>query len=597
MSERTLGLFIKYKRGPAERVLMNDDNKPVKDIKGEELMCQGDWKDPGNAEQFIAAIRALHESRGQRGPFQEKCNDCIQLDGDKIYTGCRYHRGQPQLWRKGFPRDSNYMDNVMAQSSRDGASYVVEGDTPLTPMELISMHTRLTASNRLADYQHWVMTLVACKLFLREEELADLKFEDPESKNCINWDVTLGKCHQTTGLDGIAFNIQGKSDENPVTLMLWADDSLPLLCPIRHLMIYLHLTGIRCGYIFPHPKEFDEIAENDGVAETKIPYGLYQTNHVRHCKAVCPRDGKFGSHCNRKTAYLLALWGGGSDSEVKDGARHKTEVNAAKYKQDARFLLELANANELDVMISPWRPIYCANVQMGRSLNAQSLRTPRNLKLIADNYVVNLLQIPEDHPNRTIPFLVEKALAYRRPSSDEERLDTILQELPQDKADAIKQVMASMVVQARTDAFAQAPRVVIPAQAAAVGPAAEDDGEGNNDENVRPAKKARGGDNDLELRHEVKKCKNVAEKLDLLIRIKSMVPNDRITLTEGARAFVNGSVVPVMTCFEKHFNCNKDEFMAKHGQQFSPSTFKKMSDELSCQWHVRSRRVVVELNN
>jgi hypothetical protein len=37
--------------------------------------------------------------------------------------------------------------------------------------------------------------------------------------------------------------------------------------------------------------------------------------------------------------------------------------------------------------------------------------------------------------------MVEKALKYRRPSSDEERLDTILQELPQEKADAIKQVM------------------------------------------------------------------------------------------------------------------------------------------------------------
>jgi hypothetical protein len=80
-----------------------------------------------------------------------------------------------------------------------------------------------------------------------------------------------------------------------------------------------------------------------------MPYEEYQSKYKDVCQKVIgkTRDGPFGSHLNRKTAYLLAVWGGGADIDMFASARHKTVSNAAKYKRDAQFLLTMAEKNGL----------------------------------------------------------------------------------------------------------------------------------------------------------------------------------------------------------------------------------------------------------
>ncbi|KAJ3113579.1 hypothetical protein HK100_001941 [Physocladia obscura] len=70
-----------------------------------------------------------------------------------------------------------------------------------------------------------------------------------------------------------------------------------------------------------------------------------------------------------------------------------------------------------------------------------------------------------------------------------------------------------------------------------------------------PKSKRRVGENDLLSRHEVKKLKGIA-KLEGIINLYSNPPDDRSTLTNGARAFIC-QCDAVVTCFKNHFKENK----------------------------------------
>jgi hypothetical protein len=52
-------------------------------------------------------------------------------------------------------------------------------------------------------------------------------------------------------LRGIAVTFKGKRDKKEVTLMLWADDDHPELCPLRHLLAFFHILGHDSSFLFP----------------------------------------------------------------------------------------------------------------------------------------------------------------------------------------------------------------------------------------------------------------------------------------------------------------------------------------------------------
>jgi len=156
-------------------------------------------------------------------------------------------------------------------------------------------------------------------------------------------------------VEGLAFRFKGKRDKKPVVLMAWRDDEMPIFCPVRHLLVWMRLTGIVSGYFFP-PKKLLRELETDGSNEPIEPSNVVYNTHItkavyncvlnRVCKQVIPRRrGPWGTHTGRKTYYLFGVWGGASDMDLMEGARHATIANARRYKQDAAFLLELVKRN------------------------------------------------------------------------------------------------------------------------------------------------------------------------------------------------------------------------------------------------------------
>ena len=52
-----------------------------------------------------------------------------------------------------------------------------------------------------------------------------------------------------------------KANKKPVHLVAWSDDEYPDLCPVCALLVYIHIAGIRDGFLFLHPVELGETAK------------------------------------------------------------------------------------------------------------------------------------------------------------------------------------------------------------------------------------------------------------------------------------------------------------------------------------------------
>jgi hypothetical protein len=211
----------------------------------------------------------------------------------------------------------------------------VEVAEALNPLDLIKMHQVLTSSNSLHDLMIWTMFILQVKLFLRVDELIRLKFSknfiptdieaasasavslaldcsddgesDDENDNTSVHDIGSSRngsidtntyliieadlanynhlveelCIFTDAgeVKQLCFFVKGKTDNVGVHLLVHADNEIPQLCPIRALMMYLHVSGIRSGFLFPH----------DGIISN------LQTNHQTEDEA--------GSHGFKRYSY------------------------------------------------------------------------------------------------------------------------------------------------------------------------------------------------------------------------------------------------------------------------------------------------------
>ena len=151
------------------------------------------------------------------------------------------------------------MDKLAAK-----AGYKEKGSSQLLPSDLRLLRSRLLSTCSMVDLQMWVVIIVATKLGLRHDEYHELHsdhflpgfFEIPDSDDRI---------------DALAVKVFGKSDASWISLKLHADHIYPELCPVRALLVYMHLSGMKGGYLFPTIAEIKDPPE-DGIYKTKVCY-------------------------------------------------------------------------------------------------------------------------------------------------------------------------------------------------------------------------------------------------------------------------------------------------------------------------------------
>jgi hypothetical protein len=204
---------------------------------------------------------------------------------------------------------------------------------------------------------------MAIYLFLRHDDIYDLEF--------ASYIPHLSTVRSDGSVDNLVFKVHGKSDIEYKYLVLWACHDKPELCPVRHLLVYIHLCNIAEGYLFPNLDDSDN----------RKTYDSFLNYLKRKISPVLTRDMPITTHSFRKTGYLFACWGGGEFAVIMDSARHKTHAVAMNYYRDAKTTLHLmmlsGDSNE-DNIIPDWKAVI--------------VHQPENVRILIDGIVTLPLQ-------------------------------------------------------------------------------------------------------------------------------------------------------------------------------------------------------------
>lgn len=325
--------FIDWKYGDQGSPMVDESGSPMQDVFGRPLLCDGCWTSPHNTTPFSAAVSNLHIARGFKSmPYSEPCSRCLEkFERSNDQGGCYHHAGRPLLWRKGNTRFAEqYANRIRRLFVVEARGYQAQGDSALTPHELIKIRSYLMSKNCISAFRLWTMILVSVKQLRRGDEVVSLDLDQhflPDLTTIRNGRVVH-----------FCLLVDGKTDSTPAILSVHLDDDIPELCLVRQLLAWIWVSKYQGGPLFPSDTEAD-----DPVAMSKAKF-LKDYQNV--CQQITGRRGPFGTHTGRKTAWLLGAWAGASDTSLASDSRHKDLSQACRYKQDAMGLLEIARANE-----------------------------------------------------------------------------------------------------------------------------------------------------------------------------------------------------------------------------------------------------------
>jgi hypothetical protein len=431
MKKESIMLYLGWQYGEKHSALtVRSTGESVLDATGKVVYCTGQWNSPDNADKIQSTIKALHDLYPDlRGNLVESCEDCLEKTkthiGTQLYTACETHAGMPRLRSAG-----NVISCKEWRDEKDfwkvaRSSYQQKGNVQLLPSEIRQLRALLLSDGSIYGLQKYVMIILGIKLFLRADELISLRVE--------SFDVSLFLVDRDRGPSALCVKIQVKNDVTPYHMVLWAESEYPEFCPVRHLLYYLRLSGVKKGYMFPPAKlllhsadgnyDADHYAYDDWLDCLK---GMLTKNLNRG-----DSNGEiYGTHVLRKTAYLFAMFGvlkmyGRIRPEEVDqiymssimkSARHSSIQNAITYAKDAITQYEriLAARTQHGNDVSCWKAINMESIGSYRAVCAQQQkRLQKDIPRLAEWYLEDYLGLNPLSKHLSISSGLETALRYR----------------------------------------------------------------------------------------------------------------------------------------------------------------------------------------
>ena len=360
----TLCSFLSYKcSDTGELILHHRTGEFVINCQtNEPIRADGAWNCPSTLQSCLTAIAKTHnlypDLLGDQLKYSSACSECLANYRRNLNTGeaspprpcrtCALVYNRAQVLPRGFvlsdPEVTTHvikMRNNLKGHQRSGCIQLLPKD--VRQIRLYLLHACPGDQTKcLQNLQVYCMMLVGINLFLRSEELLELKFS--------SFVPAYTAFHRTNKrIQWLVFKVKGKTDDHEHYLRLWANSCHPELCPVNHLLIYIAMSGRTDGFLFPSFQTPDGKFEYDKFLD--IMKNL--CTEVIHYKNQ-PR--RFGTHILRKTAYLFAIFGvmesygsngivatttsnncvdGISLANIMSSARHKSVVNAQTYAMDA----------------------------------------------------------------------------------------------------------------------------------------------------------------------------------------------------------------------------------------------------------------------
>jgi len=430
--------FMRYKVLKLGTVLLHHKtNEPILSSSEKSLTCLGQWTSVSSVKMYASALQKVHSHyETTHGSYEAECENCRQLDIKLIMKGhgCSRHAGKPRYWRAGSVVNHPDFKNHLAQMQTYVEEHYESRQTfAFLPGELRDIRTHLLSHNSVFHLMIWTIIIVGIKLFLRIDEVLDMTVEQFIQKYFV---VT------EDGVEGLCAKVKGKTDTESKHLALWDDKECPEFSPARAILIWIAVSGITSGRLFPA-----DLLKPDSES---FPYEKFLDIIKDLCTGVLKKDMSdpamknliLGTHMLRKTAFLLAFWGfvrgtkstklGPMDeANILLSARHKDISSTATYLSDSgtlKALLDRVDKDDMHHRVSEWVPIHIKTTDSFAALNMPSMRFIKPLVELADDFVFKDLKVPKDgrFGRKSIAQIHQLACAYVPDLSIEEELEAVL---------------------------------------------------------------------------------------------------------------------------------------------------------------------------
>jgi hypothetical protein len=392
-------------------LLHHKTNQPILDVDGNEMFCQGNWTGMSSTTTFRNALSKLHSHyEGTTGQYTPQCTRCHQVPLEEALAGktCCEHIGRSQYSRRGSPTTDFAFKNVLKQMQGYVKNVYESRQTwALLPFQLRDIIDFCIASNQKYYFMIGFIMVLGVKGFLRIEEDLDVAVERF---------VTEYFAVTEHNVEALAMWVDGKTEKEKAHLALWDDLECPYYAASRWTMIWMKISGIKGGKLFPCKEQLDSGCTNPTVALSYADMLQEIKNLMVGPLGIDPNSPKMrrlivGTHTLKRTAHLFAFWGlkrkyeynktmfAADEANIQASARHaKGSRQTANYLGDAGTLLTLCQKLHKDDerhKVSEFQSIIIKTDVSYEALNLPGKEYQKPLVALADWYVQEKLGVSD----------------------------------------------------------------------------------------------------------------------------------------------------------------------------------------------------------
>jgi len=450
-----------------------EDSERVKDRHGVPMKTQGGKYSPHGHGNLCSALKILHGrfAKMQNNMYCSQCKTCLSL----FKTALSNHRNHgvpeypstidpcPSHTGEGPNRFCPYGNPMVTDSIKQLYTYIEKTCSkrkyqcvpaaPILPCDMLKLHSLMYSQGYpLETLARYTMILGAIHSASRFDEYSDIKCRD---FNCVSHLFEI----RSNRIVSIAQEVFGKRDERWYTYRIAFADSVPKLCYLRHLLIYVHCANLSKDddcYLYPqqqHLSQLDSSVENC-FKEDNVHYAeilKWMNDHLGSPGATINNNVK--PHSPRSSFYLWWILAGGLVVLAQRNARHVGPEMAMKYSQDAFIKKDLIMRDPYLRASNPVPPAYDRLMtdrghqihrihQMSQTANT----TLKTLKEVAELYVTHTLLVDSDSPHYRNPsYLLERS--YQTASLQNnpyQKLLGLVSSLPPNHAVPMKKAVTEM---------------------------------------------------------------------------------------------------------------------------------------------------------
>ncbi|KAG7351502.1 hypothetical protein IV203_010862 [Nitzschia inconspicua] len=452
VNHKSIVAFVKHRFLPAKTPLYvegtagSSSDCPLVDIYQKQVSSEGTVNNRNWLKSFFAALNLLHRHNDQTGTYREVCQPCYLNFSNDSRDPCLQHPHHQAFSCSGNPTTSTSIDNVKRWLDKESQDrlYRVTKRQAIFPSDISDIQQMLHCNRYDLQYlKFYVMILNSLDCAMRVDGFSTVEFSHFEDHSAM-WMV-----HNKVGIEYLVQSVKGKTDKGLQLYKIGFKHRHPKMCFLRHLLVYVHCTSHRSGYLYRetvHP--YSEAAtpqqsENAHVSHKQC-LGWIQAQ-LKRCQNSLQSDNKklkFGTHSLLLSFYLFGTLGGCTNfEELMRNARHSHDTTARGYYQDSVVIAEEVKRNDvLATSQDVWPFESRLLTESGVNLERLQRFDPSHLRMFtlqqaAEFFVQSMLGVLPSNPNyRTPSYLLQLAYKDYHPTvrPEEQFQNVLLQLVPQE---------------------------------------------------------------------------------------------------------------------------------------------------------------------